>query len=97
MAVRRGHSGRVDVNQAEIVEALRKAGYSVLSLAQIGNGAPDLLVSGRGLGRNVLMEVKQPGAKLTADEVLWHHEWPARVWIVRSIEDALDAVRDAWD
>ena len=37
-------AARIDDNQIAIVKALRKAGCSVLSLAAVGNGCPDLLV-----------------------------------------------------
>ena len=37
--------GKVDANQAEIVKALRQVGMSVLSLAPMGKGCPDLLVA----------------------------------------------------
>ena len=40
-------AGKIDANQPEIVAALRDAGCSVLSLAQLGGGVPDLLI-GRG-------------------------------------------------
>lgn len=40
---------RVDENQPEIVEALRKAGASAIHLFRIGQGVPDLLVGVHGL------------------------------------------------
>lgn len=43
--------GRTDSNHAEIAAALRKAGASVVSLASVGNGCPDLLVGFRTRGR----------------------------------------------
>ena len=67
--------GRVDENQAAIVRALRQIGASVQSLADIGDGCPDLLVGFR--NRIALMEIKdgnQPPSKrrLTEDEQNWH-------------------------
>lgn len=47
---------RVDGNHAEIVKALRKIGCSVLSLHEIGKGAPDLCVGFR--SRTMLIELK---------------------------------------
>lgn len=37
-------AARTDANQTAIVEALRKCGASVQSLAAVGKGVPDLLV-----------------------------------------------------
>jgi len=92
----RGHGGRLDKNQNQIVEALRSIGASVLSLADLGRGVPDLLVS----YNNVLylLEVKNPGTsygrhgfnKLQQD---WHDKWRGRKpVIVRSPAEALKAV-----
>jgi ribosome maturation factor RimP len=81
---------KVDANQAEIVAALRAAGCSVQSLAEVGHGVPDLLVARA--GQNWLLEVKSPGGKLTADEAKWLEAWRGKTAIVYSIEDALKAV-----
>lgn len=35
---------RVDANHSQIVKALRQCGVSVLSLAPVGHGCPDLLI-----------------------------------------------------
>lgn len=91
-------AAKVDRNQAEIVDALRRAGCSVYCLHSVGKGFPDLLV-GRA-GRNKLMEVKDgalpPSArKLTPDEEKFHQEWRGEVVIVYTPEDALrEAFRD---
>lgn len=37
-------AAKVDANHEQVVTALRAAGASVLSLAAVGNGCPDLLV-----------------------------------------------------
>ena len=84
--------GKTDGNHAAIVRALRQAGASVVSLADIGNGCPDLLVGFR--GTNLLLEVKDGSLppsrqKLTADEYRFHQEWSGAVVLVRSIEEAL--------
>lgn len=52
---------RRDANHKAIVDALIGAGCSVLDLAAVGGGAPDLLVGFR--GRNKLVEVKNPANK----------------------------------
>lgn len=87
---------KVDANHAEIVRALRKAGATVQSLAEIGDGCPDLLV---GLaGKTVLIEVKdsaQPPSKrqLTDDQLRWHGAWNGgTLAIVCDVESALRAL-----
>jgi rhamnose utilization protein RhaD (predicted bifunctional aldolase and dehydrogenase) len=85
MSVRRGHAGRVDLNQRAIVDAFRACGWSVTILAQVGSGCPDLVI-GKG-GRNLLVEVKDGKSDLTDDEAKWHGAWRGQVCIVRTVED----------
>lgn len=85
-------AARTDDNQAEIVEALRKVGCSVQSLAMVGKGVPDLLVGLR--GRNWLFEIKDGNKppsqrRLTGDEATWHLRWDGQVKTIESAEDAL--------
>jgi hypothetical protein len=87
---------RLDTTQREIVEALRKAGYSVRSLAGVGNGCPDILVGcQRG---NVLLEAKGEHARthkkgiLSDQEKLFFTAWLGPVALVFSAEDALSVV-----
>jgi Holliday junction resolvase len=86
-------AAKVDRNQAEVVNALRKVGASVQSLASIGKGCPDLLVGYHGI--LYLMEVKDgsnvPSKQLlTEDQKKWHDAWTGSpVHVVRSIEQAL--------
>lgn len=83
-----------DANEAEIVDALRAAGYSVQPLDE--RGVPDLLV-GR-WQKCWLLEVKD-GSKsksrrmLTPDQVAWHRSWRGHVDVVESVEEALAACR----
>ena len=79
-----------DKGEKAIVEALRDAGYTVQTLEQ-GKGVPDLLVCNE-TGKLVLMEVKQPGEKLTPAQVRWHANWPGRVAIVHSPMEALSSL-----
>ena len=76
---------KVDSNQAEIVEAMRKAGWQVVSLAALGGGVPDLLCA-KGLAVK-LIEVKSATGHLTPWQVRFHQGWPVQV--VRTVEDAL--------
>jgi len=89
-------AAKVDLNQVQIVLALRKAGATVEHLHQLGGGVPDLLVGWR--GQNLLMEIKDgrlpPSArKLTPDEQEWHDAWTGTpVYLITCIGDALDAL-----
>jgi hypothetical protein len=80
--------GRTDMNQAEILDALRAIGAECRSLAALGSGMGDLLVAFR--RRLFLLEVKTTRGQLTADQMTFHKRWP--VAIVRSVDDALDAI-----
>lgn len=87
---------RIDANQPVIVKALRKLGASVQTLHEVGRGCPDILVGFR--SSNYLLEVKD-GAKppskrkLTDDEMKWHAEWNGTVYVVESIEQAMEVIR----
>lgn len=88
-------AAKTDANQAEIVAALRAAGASVQSLAAVGKGVPDLLVSIRGV--NLLMEVKDGSRppserQLTKDQIKWHGSWNGPVCVVDGPEAALRAL-----
>jgi hypothetical protein len=85
-------AARVDANHAEVVSALKGAGYTVKSLAAVGQGMPDLIVAKS--GETVLIEVKDgnkpPSArKLTEPQEKFHREWAGRILTVTSPEDAL--------
>ena len=82
-------AARVDSNHAEIVAALRRAGYAVQSLATVGKGCPDLLVANEHM--TCVMEVKTEKGKLTPAEEQWLADWPGFVAIVRSVDEALAA------
>lgn len=86
-------AARTDANHTEIVEALRSHGATVLSLAAVGKGCPDLMAGFR--GRTLLLEVKDgskaPSAqKLTADQLTFHANWRGgQIHVVRNVDDAL--------
>lgn len=82
--------GKIDANQPEIVAALRSAGCTVVSLADIGSGCADLLVGHN--YDNYLMEIKSATGKLTPDEEAWHQSWAGTVFVVRSVHDALEVI-----
>lgn len=83
---------KIDANQTEIVEALRAIGCSVVSLAPLGNGCPDLLVGI--FGKNLLMEVKdgdRPPSqrKLTSLEREFRETWKGQA---ATVYDAVGAI-----
>lgn len=85
-------AARIDDNQPEIVQALRKVGATVTPTHTAGEGFPDLAVGFQ--GRNFLMEVKDgskppSGQKLTPPQVRWHATWSGQVAVVRDVDEAL--------
>lgn len=77
---------KLDSNQPEIVSQLKAAGYSVVSLASMHKGIPDLLV-----GKNeitVLIELKSTkNAKLTPDQQKFRECWFGGYYVCRSFDD----------
>jgi len=88
---KRGHKGKVDGNQTDIVKALVKCGYSVRSMASVGDGFPDLLVGVQSL--NILLEVKMPKGKLRAKQTAFRDGWHGQCATVTSAEDAVKMVQ----
>jgi len=93
-------AAKVDENQSEIVAALRAVGCKVQSLAQLGQGVPDLLVGTPAPRRElVLLEVKDGSRvasqkQLTEAEKQWHSVWNLyKVFVVESTPQAVDLVR----
>lgn len=84
---------RVDSNQKEIVECLRKVGMSVLILSSQGHGCPDILVGHA--GRNYLFEIKAPGGRMTEDEVEFVTSWGGYVALVYSFSDIIELIRES--
>jgi hypothetical protein len=88
-------AARVDENQQEIVQALRKCGVSVLSLAALGKGVPDLLVGSR--NGNILIEIKNGNfsssrRKLRPGQRVFHATWQGQIAVVTSVDEALEIV-----
>lgn len=77
------------------MQALRKFGAQVLSLAEIGKGCPDLLIFHR--GSLLLVEIKdgrKPPSqrKLTPDQQKFHALWSGAIKVVTSVDEAIEAV-----
>jgi hypothetical protein len=65
---------RIDTNHRVIVDALRDAGATVVSLAAMKHGCPDLLVGFN--GETMLMEIKKDAkAKFTPDQLKFMANW----------------------
>lgn len=84
-------ASKVDSNHGTIVAVLRRAGASVLSLARVGDDAPDLLIGFAGV--NLLAEVKPVGKKLRPSQADWHRDWRGQVCVLRTAEDAIELLR----
>jgi Holliday junction resolvase len=83
---------RIDTNHKEIVAALRQAGATVVSLAAMKHGCPDLLVGYA--GETVLMEIKRDAkAKFTPDQLDFLGKWRGgAISRVDSVEAAIRAL-----
>lgn len=88
-------AAKVDVSHVAIVETLRVAGCSVLSLAAVGDGVPDLLVWCPRIKRTLLMEVKPPTVPshrgLRASQIQWAAAWRGEIVVVTTPIEALEA------
>jgi hypothetical protein len=92
-------AAKIDDNQVEIVAALRKIGCSVVSLAAVGSGCPDLLIGYRAM--NFLVEVKDGNKspsrrQLTEDQKVFHREWNGQIRVVESVEEAVKLVTESY-
>jgi Holliday junction resolvase len=90
------YANRIDANQNQIVDALRKAGAVVRIISQ-GDGIPDLLVGYKKY--TILMEVKDgdkvPSArKLTEAEQKFFDDWRGGMLvIINSVEEAIETLK----
>ncbi len=83
---------RVDAIQAEVVQALRKAGRPVHCTHTLRHGFPDIMTA-RLDGSLVLLELKAPDGELTPDETRWHSLWTGSpVYVVHNVAEAFSAV-----
>lgn len=89
-----------DANHREIVNALEQCGCSVLDLAAVGGGCPDVLVAT--YTSMVLMEIKRPGVagkkrgavqnETNKKQADFKAAWRGKIETVESIHDALRAI-----
>lgn len=81
---------RTDANQTEIMDELRKQGFSVWSTSDKGKGGVDLIAGKDGV--NYLIEVKDGSKpmskqKLTPDEIKFHSNWKGIIHIIRNKDE----------
>lgn len=79
---------RVDANHLDICRALEKCGCSVLSIASIGKGAPDIVIGF--YGNNYLAEIKNGNkGKVNDKQREFHDKWESNVLVFRSVDEAI--------
>jgi Holliday junction resolvase len=83
---------RIDSNHKEIVAALRQVGATVVSLAEMKHGIPDILVGYN--GETILMEIKRDAkAKFTPDQLDFLSKWKGgAISRVDSVDAAIRAL-----
>ena len=91
--------GKLDGNHTAVVAELRELGFSVQSLASIGDGCPDLLVGSA--ARNYLFELKNPEQapskrRLTDDEYAWIAKWEGQARVVETTEQIVTVIRRSY-
>ena len=84
-------NARVDRNHPEVVEAFRKLGASVLSLAPLGRGIPDLLVAINGV--TWLIEIKSRKGKENDLQIEWAENWKGARAVVRDTQGVETVVK----
>ena len=88
---------KVDANQKQIVDALRKiSGVTVFSTHTIGKGLPDIVVGYCGV--NYLFEIKDGSKppsqqKLTPMEETFFDTWKGQVKLASCLDDILNEIR----
>ena len=83
---------KVDTNHKEIVAALRQAGATVVSMASLKHGTPDILVGYA--GKTILMEIKKDSkSRFTPDQLEFMSKWKGgAVSRVDSVDAAIRAL-----
>lgn len=87
-------AGRVDSNQATIVDVLRFVGATVAITSGAGHGLPDLLVGWR--GKTFMIEVKDGRRKLSARRLTRDEQWFVDHWVghpVAIVESETETLR----
>lgn len=96
----RRRAAKVDANHSAVVAYLRQLGWSVLSLAGIGKGCPDI-VCARDPYFTALVEIKdgdkpKSAQRLTEDQRNFIAGWKGRIIVANSPTDAAEQLLSAW-
>ena len=84
-------AAKVDANHAQIVDCFKKLGCSVLSLAAVGRGVPDLLVATQGI--TWLVEIKSGKSKENLLQREWAENWLGARALVRDSQGVETVVK----
>ena len=85
------HKASLDANHTEIVSQLRQIGATVVDLAKVGKGCPDILVGWR--GKTYLMEIKTKTGYVRATQEQFFRSWTGgHIAVVRSFDDAYNVL-----
>lgn len=84
-------AAKVDSNQTEVVEAFRTLGCSVQSLAALGKGVPDIMVSLGGI--TWLVEIKSGKGKENPLQTDWAALWLGCRAVVRDMQGVVVTVK----
>lgn len=86
------YRGNTDANQKQIVQDLRRCGYSVISLHGVGSGVPDLLIADS--SKYWLVEIKTPKGKLSPSQIAFLERWRGpKVHVCTSTEEVLEVLK----
>ena len=84
---------RTDVNQKDIMKALKMLGATVVDLSSVGKGCPDILVGFN--CKTYLIEVKRDNkAKFTPQQLQFNENWRGGVMErIETVEQALSLLK----
>ena len=87
------YAKKVDSNQKEIFDALRKMGCSVFDASNVGLGFPDAVIGYR--GHTVLVEIKRNAkAKFTEPQIRFMENWKgSAVSRINDVQGAINLVK----
>lgn len=85
------YASNTDLNQREIVKALRDAHYQVVLMHTVGGGFPDLIACRAGVAH--FIELKSARGRLNDTQKRFHAAWRGpTIHVVRSVDEAIEAV-----
>jgi len=88
------YAKRTDINQKQIVEALRSMGANVYLLHEIGRGIPDILIAYKGV--TILAEIKRnTNARLTDAQIQFWKNWQGGKLVrINNIDEAIALIKN---